>query len=1258
MTEAEDAPDETCVSYHVTYARLDDLHGALPRTHPAAGHPPPGRMPLFSLTRLVQARATSSGDNEFNDGEGKDPDLDIVPAPREIPKTTQQQQQDQGTQGHPQPPPLDLGGARSGCDGDLRNPVMVGVDEDRGTVPYEGDKAWREHERAVKQTPWRQYVPSIFARPLLRELSAYAPDEVLQGVDAADVAAALRERRDWARLRVVQLDLGARAPAGLQKRVRQWLKRVLTPAAAPCVEVVVVRHAGLRRCGALHHAGLRVCDVAGNALENVAELERLAGACPALETLNALENPVACRQDFFSRVIGAAPRLAVLNGKPISVELRCRCLDLLGSRAYHADREFYRWDLCLCRVPAVARMRTRAPYTWQPAALTKLILADQGLECLHVGALVGLTLLHVPNNRIRTLAGAGLEQLAALADLDVSNNLLVDRADLAVLQHLPALRTLALAGNNLPPDYLADTLFHTRNLAGTNRSTGLVTLNGVRVTLEMRVHAMAHVASRIENKAKKSPSTVARKDKSKSKSKRKDKDKGKKEDDGAKGDEDEKTDEDEAEDDEEEDEGKKREHLFSPSKYHWNLALMQTFGHVQMRAEDFVARVVDVDMCGLGLTYANFSRFVAVRALRLARNDLAVVHGLGALAQLEHLDLLDNARLDVAAVAAELSATTTLRALALGVTAPTGSSRHVARAEHRRALIDAYAFRNPRLAFVDGRPLSVPEYADALHRADPARTPDDLQRYRLALAVAVGHDARALPAFTPESVVAAIAVGASTHESITGAVTRLDRLNGLGLAQPPEAGFFAAFARLRVLNLARNGLTDLAALGLAGLAHLRALDVSHNRIATPLAALAATLDALPALQAVALRGNPALAARDARPRLLALLRGVRDPARPLRVVDREITLDERLAAIAAATGTTEPDAVARLCTAFALLHVVPAGAPAYGAVGVLDLRALALATLDVAPFRALHTLLLRGNHFARISLDACPATSPHSPAGDPPSQHPQGPEEEESLGLWGLGACTALTALDLRDNRLASLDAVAGAVARLARLQAVGVAGNAFRGLRAAPGSRRHRALVRPALLARLPALWTAPGCALGRVDDAPITVAEIVDAAAASTAHNHEAQAQGPSVLARGRGVAMCRVAVLRRAPAGVGWAALVELRLDGCGLTELRLGGLGALQRLSLAHNAVDAPHLLRGGLDRLACLAALDLRDNRVRDRRVLWRALARVPALERVWLIPNPCYPQDTPRYRRRFAELGRPGAQFVLVDGFGDAEHQV
>ena len=137
-----------------------------------------------------------------------------------------------------------------------------------------------------------------------------------------------------------------------------------------------------------------------------------------------------------------------------------------------------------------------------------------------------------------------------------------------------------------------------------------------------------------------------------------------------------------------------------------------------------------------------------------------------------------------------------------------------------------------------------------------------------------------------------------------------------------------------------------------------------------------------------------------------------------------------------------------------------------------------------------------------------------------------------------------------------------------------------------------------------------------------------------------------------------MCRVALLRMVPAGVAAAALVELRLDGCGLTELRLGGLGALQRLSLAHNAVDAPHLLRSGLDTLAHLAALDLRDNRVRDRRLLWRALARVPALQRVWLIPNPCYPQDTPRYRRRFAALGRPGAPFVLVDGFGDAEHQV
>ena len=116
------------------------------------------------------------------------------------------------------------------------------------------------------------------------------------------------------------------------------------------------------------------------------------------------------------------------------------------------------------------------------------------------------------------------------------------------------------------------------------------------------------------------------------------------------------------------------------------------------------------------------------------------------------------------------------------------------------------------------------------------------------------------------------------------------------------------------------------------------------------------------------------------------------------------------------------------------------------------------------------------------------------------------------------------------------------------------------------------------------------------------------------------------------------------------------MELRLDRCGLTELRLGALPALQRLSLAHNALDAPQLLRSGLDALTALDALDLRDNRVRDRRLLLRALARAPALRRVWLVPNPCCPEATARCRRRFDEVARKPLPFVLVDGFGDSEH--
>ncbi len=108
------------------------------------------------------------------------------------------------------------------------------------------------------------------------------------------------------------------------------------------------------------------------------------------------------------------------------------------------------------------------------------------------------------------------------------------------------------------------------------------------------------------------------------------------------------------------------------------------------------------------------------------------------------------------------------------------------------------------------------------------------------------------------------------------------------------------FTRLRRLDLSGNALDGIGALGLDALPLLQWLDLRDNAIATPHAELAAHLDALPALEVVALRGNPCVRADSAgakdRLAIMGHMRRLRAVTCTLRVMDTEITVNERVAA--------------------------------------------------------------------------------------------------------------------------------------------------------------------------------------------------------------------------------------------------------------------------------------------------------------------------------------------------------------------------
>ena len=120
---------------------------------------------------------------------------------------------------------------------------------------------------------------------------------------------------------------------------------------------------------------------------------------------------------------------------------------------------------------------------------------------------------------------------------------------------------------------------------------------------------------------------------------------------------------------------------------------------------------------------------------------------------------------------------------------------------------------------------------------------------------------------------------------------------------------------------------------------------------------------------------------------------------------------------------------------------------------------------------------------------------------------------------------------------------------------------------------------------------------------------------------------------------------------------STLVEIRLDHCGITFMDLSKLVSLQRLSLSDNFIESSHFARSGIEKLKNLFSLDLRNNRLKDKKSLKQVLMAIPKLQQVWIIPNPCFPEDTPKYRKKMASL-HSDCHFKLIDGFDSDAHYV
>lgn len=275
----------------------------------------------------------------------------------------------------------------------------------------------------------------------------------------------------------------------------------------------------------------------------------------------------------------------------------------------------------------------------------------------------------------------------------------------------------------------------------------------------------------------------------------------------------------------------------------WEMQLIHFYGHTQLRTSGYAGRVTMLQLPKRGLVYATVGNFTNLKALDLRRNDLAAVVGLEKLTCLMYVDLSGNRRLDIEQTIQQLAnpQLTTLVQLHLSV------DIQKPLVKTRELVLSKLAVKNKNLLAIDKKVVTMDERMAAYRSV---LSPSELDQYRFGLAVVMD-----IVPFSERQGMAPQDVYVATckqykHEK----VTRLIRLNNQGLLS--NAVKLNFFVNLQELNLAKNKLTDLYAIGVTQLPQLRVLDVSDNIINYPLEELAQCIDSMPSLEVLAIHGNP------------------------------------------------------------------------------------------------------------------------------------------------------------------------------------------------------------------------------------------------------------------------------------------------------------------------------------------------------------------------------------------------------------------
>lgn len=337
-----------------------------------------------------------------------------------------------------------------------------------------------------------------------------------------------------------------------------------------------------------------------------------------------------------------------LNDQPLTIVEKQQAVERKGNPQQQRRFAFMKWDWLISFL--CDKMEISA---WTPEKFKHLNLKQAKLREFHVGCFLYLKKLDISNNEIMTLWRCGLERCSRLQEFDFSNNLIKDVSCLKVLHFLENLQKVNARGNPFSQkDYELNIIYYTSSLKGSNRTPGLIELNGREITIQQRAEAAQKFGNKRVEQLKWYYSLIR--------------------------------------------------------QYgHYQLRYIPNFAKR--------VKILDISRASY-LTIADLSAFENLEYIDLSNNDLEDIMGLSNQKNLKYFDVRQNPRLEKTKIVETLSKHTNLRIVNLVSDAErTSSPKHGAESTTIRTRIEILLQllqKNSRLLALDNQEISVEERFD------------------------------------------------------------------------------------------------------------------------------------------------------------------------------------------------------------------------------------------------------------------------------------------------------------------------------------------------------------------------------------------------------------------------------------------------------------------------------------------------------------------------------------------------------------------